>query len=605
MSQARLLAILQDLQSGNAGRALREAELLAASMPQDEAARALLATCLERAGQPDRARGLLEELVIQFPSTWQHWNNLGNLRRAQGEPDAAMAAYSRALALQPEATRVRANYGLLLLSRGDYAMAAAELRRAADARDAVESMKAWAAIATLASGDEARGISLLQEWRRWAGLSDEVRLELASALIQIAETDQAGEILAQQFEDPEVRAKAMARRAMLHERLNQLDDADIALRELESAMVQSSYGDDVYCEYHHAKGTLAMRRRSYVDARFHLDRAWQLSRTPVLRASVAFALARALDRMDACTEAMHWAAIAHAETAIQRGRMQRQPERLPTLMRPFSGWKRRRMEGAHADDPSPLFIVGFPRSGTTLLEQMLGAHSSFESIDERPLLLNAVVALERAGLRYPLDLAVAPEEVRVRLLRAYWASANAIRRHGTARRLVDKNPLNMLALPMLAFLFPDAQVILCRRDPRDVVLSCHFQAFSDPELAALAADLPALAQSWRDFHHQFWTQARELSLAVQVVDYESLIQEPESTLARLAAWLKVESVSPMLAFASHARQRGLISTPSYAQVAEPLRRDSIGRWRPYAHANEELWSKINSLLADGTIGRSQ
>ena len=605
MSQTQLLAILQDLQAGNVGRALREAELLAASMPQDEAARALLATCLERAGQPDRARGLLEELVIQFPSTWQHWNNLGNLRRAQGEPDAAMAAYSRALALQPHATRVRANYGLLLLSMGDYVKAAVELRHAAEARDAVESMKAWAAIATIASGEELRGFSILKDWRQWTGLSDEVRLELASALIQIGETDQASEILAQQFHDPEVRAKALARRVMLHERLNQLDDADIALRELETAMAQVRHAGDVQCEYHHAKGTLALRRHSYADARVHLERAWQLGRTSALRASVAFSLARVLDRLSACSEAMHWASAAHAERAIQRERMQRQPERLPMLMRPLSRWDRRRMDGEHLDDPSPVFIVGFPRSGTTLLEQMLGAHSSFESIDERPLLLNAILEFEREGFRYPQELAGAPEEVRTRLRRAYWASANAIRRHGTARRLVDKNPLNMLALPMLAFLFPDAHVILCRRDPRDVVLSCHFQAFSDPELAALAADLTALAQSWRDFHHQFWTQVRELSIAVQVVDYESLIEQTESTLARLAAWLNVESVSPMLAFACHARQRGLISTPSYAQVSEPLRRDSIGRWRPYAHADDELWSKINSLLADYTVGQSR
>ncbi len=147
---------------------------------------------------------------------------------------------------------------------------------------------------------------------------------------------------------------------------------------------------------------------------------------------------------------------------------------------------------------------------------------------------------------------------------------------------MDKNPLNMLALPMILRLFPLARVIICRRHPCDVVLSCYMQPFADPEVAEMSASPASLARAYAAFDAQFREQAALLGATPFELRYEDLVTHPQAALQGLGNCLGVLDTTAMAHFASSAQQRGYISTPSYAQVVESLRADSIGRWRRYA-----------------------
>ena len=603
MSQERVGRILGALQRGQAAQALAEARVLARDYPQDEAVLSLQATCAQQAGELVQADALLTTLVERFPNTWQHWNNLGNVARARGNAVRAREAYEHALTLHPGATRTRANLGVLLLSGNDFIAAAEALDIAARSAEAEPSMRIWAAVAHQALGDVAAVDALLSGWQQWPRGSEESLLELGWLLGERGEIDAALSMLVSISGDPEMAVRATARRVLLLERVNQLDAARQALTEL--PMDRHALGAEARLECLHARATMAMRERRQSDARRDLEHALAISEVRRGRAGLLFSLARVLDRLEDPDAALRILTEAHA--------LRPQPVRSPDT--PPRGWLTWLVEGkppvsitpesgsaAPTETPVrdvPVFVLGFPRSGTTLLEQMLSAHPALVSMDERPLILDSVRDMRAHGLTYPDALpALAPEVVDT--LRAnYWQAATRHARRDPSQRLVDKNPFNMLLLPMIFHLFPQARVIHCVRHPCDTILSCHFQAFGDPEVARMSASLPSLASFYAAAHRRFRTDADALGASVLVLRYEDLVQETDTALARIGSYLGFEQIEAMKDYVAHAVQRGFISTPSYAQVVEPLRPDSIGRWRRYESSLRPLLPVLRAAMTDG------
>ena len=147
---------------------------------------------------------------------------------------------------------------------------------------------------------------------------------------------------------------------------------------------------------------------------------------------------------------------------------------------------------APSADDSPVFIVGFPRSGTTMLEQMLDAHPRYVSMDERTLLQTLRRADGSQGLR--LSRATGPprrDADLAELRRCIGRKPHKVVELAPGQILVDKNPLNMLRLPMIRRLFPNARIILALRHPCDVLLSCYMQNFRSPAFMVLCSTLGA------------------------------------------------------------------------------------------------------------------
>ena len=188
--------------------------------------------------------------------------------------------------------------------------------------------------------------------------------------------------------------------------------------------------------------------------------------------------------------------------------------------------------GAPSVDESPIFIVAFPRSGTTLLELTLDAHPQLQSMDEQPFLQNALEDLVANGVRYPQQLgrldAQQLDSVRAR----YWERVARKVKLQPGQRLVDKNPLNLLRLPVIRRMFPNSRIILAVRHPCDVLMSCYMQHFRAPEFALLCNDLHTLAQGYRRSFDFWYEQAAILQPAAREVRYETFVA---TSRARCAA----------------------------------------------------------------------
>lgn len=227
-------------------------------------------------------------------------------------------------------------------------------------------------------------------------------------------------------------------------------------------------------------------------------------------------------------------------------------------------------------DERPVFVLGMPRSGTTLAEQILAAHPLVHGGGELTGIVRIVQTLpQETGLRWPQEAARVDTGWLQAAARRYLDDA-ARPAPPDARRLVDKQPYNFLHVGLIAMLFADARVVWCRRDPRDIALSIYSESFSP--LSNFATDLDdiafVIAEQERLMRH--WCAVSPVPILE--LDYETVVADTEAQVRRLVDFAGLPWDARCLAF--HASGRA-VQTLSRWQVRQPVHARSVGRWRNY------------------------
>ncbi|MCA1653779.1 MAG: sulfotransferase [Sphingomicrobium sp.] len=223
---------------------------------------------------------------------------------------------------------------------------------------------------------------------------------------------------------------------------------------------------------------------------------------------------------------------------------------------------------------SPAFIVGFPRSGTTLLDTFLMGHPDVRVLEEEPLL--------EAAKSVVGDLAQLPTIDAATIAHARDAYFHELDQRVDLRftgLVVDKMPFNMLGAGLIHRLFPDARIVFAQRHPCDVVLSGFMQSFRLNDGMASFLHLADAADLY-DAAMSLWMASREyIPLAVHDLVYEHLVEDPMRNLRAVIAFLGLPWDNELLDHQATAKRRGAIITPSYDQVTQPISRRAVGRWR--------------------------
>ena len=229
-----------------------------------------------------------------------------------------------------------------------------------------------------------------------------------------------------------------------------------------------------------------------------------------------------------------------------------------------------------------VFLLGYPRSGTTLIENVLASAPNVVALEERDTLTAADAALLSNDGTMPALNSLDPQLIS-QLRAAYWARAAELGGALDGKVLVDMNPFNGVKLPIIARLFPDARIVIMRRDPRDVVLSCFRINFTPGTAAWAFTDLTETALHY-DALMQLIDRCREnLPLAYHEVRYDQLVTAFEPTVRALADFIGLEWTDDFVRFDRTAQTRG-VRTASESQVRKGLYNGG-GQWRRYA---EEL-----------------
>jgi hypothetical protein len=235
----------------------------------------------------------------------------------------------------------------------------------------------------------------------------------------------------------------------------------------------------------------------------------------------------------------------------------------------------------------PIFIVGLPRSGTTLVEQIIASHPEAHGAGELTLIQDLTKKLSSAvGLPYPECVGGLSAQLAQSLGRDYIERLQALGRG--AKRVTDKALTHPSHLGVIALLFPDARIVACRRDLMDVGLSLYFQKFTVGTLE-FSYSLGGIGTYCRQFERLMRHWRGAVPLRIHEVDYEALVTDQEAVTRALIEHCGLSWDERCLAF--HETERP-ISTASFWQVRQPIYRDSVRRAERYAPYLEELRSEL-------------
>ena len=590
--EALLSLAQQDLAAGNLDAAQAKCLQVLGTHHHHPGALELLGTVLHSQGRYEDAVRVFNALTLMQPSVALHWQNLGSVLRQTKRYAPALAAFERALQLGSLTAGLLYNLGALQMDRLDYQAAYLALRDAAALAPADARLR-WTfaqCCYDMVRLDEA--LTALEGWQALEGRTPEIDVLIILLLVMMGASHRAEPQLQQLLADPPQQGRSALIVACIQERLHRLEDARATMQHLEHDAALASDPERLLMS-----AVLAERARQHEEAYRQLSLGLVNERERAHQHKLLYALARTCDALGRYEEAYAAAQRAHASQLtlieLQHGKMSLEDAHPWSLAahtcdpRDVATWAS--TAGPSAQD-SPIFVVGFPRSGTTLLEQVLDAHPLLQSMDEQAFLFQAIAEISaRDGPRYPNELGQLKTESLEDIRARYWERARERGRLAPGRRLVDKNPLNMLALPLIRRLFPEAPIVLTIRHPCDSLLSCFLQHFRAPGLALACRDLMTLASTWSRVLTYWYEQVGILHPRSHEVRYEDLTADLAAEVAKLTAFLQLPWHEAMLAPWERARAKGFINTPSYAQVLEPVSNRSVGRWKHYErHFTEAL-----------------
>jgi len=259
-------------------------------------------------------------------------------------------------------------------------------------------------------------------------------------------------------------------------------------------------------------------------------------------------------------------------------------EKWPTLKQPDN-------------EPSPIFLIGFPRSGTTLLDTILRSHPLIEVVEEQFMveqLINSLNQLPNGGLE---GLKEIKNEQIIKIRKTYFESLESqIQNKNNTKLYIDKLPLNIIHVGEIVRIFPNAKFIVSLRHPCDCVLSCFMQDFELNDAMANFLNLDDAAHLY-DAVMNLWTQYTSIfSINYHEVKYEKLIENFEPTVRSILNFLELSWDDSVLNYLITAKKRDRIATPSYYQVTKPIYSYAIGRWRRYRKQTSNIYPILESWI---------
>lgn len=541
----RILAAKQQHRQGNIAEAESVYLDVLNDYPENAEARHLVGVvCLQR-GQLAEAEQHLRHAIDLDNKQASFHSNLGNVLGAQNRTEEAYQCFKQALNLDPQNLTALSNVSTALLS----------MDRASEAKPFC-----------------LRILEIVPD-------DTNARLNLAAVFIEERDTHEAIRVLREALEIEPRDIGLLIQLASALELVNQLDEASEVINQAEEIKPGVARVSML-------AGLIARRQGQFDVAVKHLKAAIERGLSEKEEVEAFNQLGLTLDALGDAKEA--FAAFEQSNKAMTRyvgGQKANGTNYLREIAEIKSFFTRETSEALgeklETDDSfNPVFFVGFPRSGTTLLEQVLKAHPELVTTDERSPLSAVIREIRNTPGGYPHGLNnIAPEDL-IRLRQTFrefcWDNLDDLQ----GKQLVDKLPLNIVHLGLAKLLFPKAKILVALRDPRDACLSCFMQKFEINhamanflELETTGSTYEAVMGLWLQYRAGFedsWLEYR----------YENLVENFDETVSKILDFIGVGWHEDINDYRQAARQR-VITTPSYRDVTAPLNDRAMARWRRY------------------------
>ena len=249
----------------------------------------------------------------------------------------------------------------------------------------------------------------------------------------------------------------------------------------------------------------------------------------------------------------------------------------------------------HTDDSNLIFLVGFPRSGTTLLDTILRTHSNINVLEENPVLINLRNDFFKKNNNQLTSLLNISQKEKDLIRNQYYKE---VKKTINVKKnvLIDKLPLSIIEIGFIKCIFPNSKIVLALRHPCDTVLSCFSNSFTINEAMVNFLSLDNTINLYNTVFDLFEFYEKELQLNYFKIKYEDVVYDFETQITKLLNFLELKYENKIKDFYLTAQKREKIATPSYSQVINPLYTSSIGRWQNFKEIKDsrsklEKWIK--------------
>jgi tetratricopeptide (TPR) repeat protein len=558
------------LRMGRYAEAAEQCRLALSLKPEFYPALSNLGAALRGMNQYEEANEALDKAVRLAPDLADVWRQLAAVQQSLGRLDDAERSFQKLLSIQPSDEVVLCGYASLLRQQLRFDHALAVYNR-------VLSLNSANVDALIGKGGALREIHKYSAALKVVQSVVESDPNHVSALQNLALVYRD---LGRYDESIEVCERALKLETGLAETYNMLAGVRQEQGDITAAIRDSHAAIAADPNFAAAYGNLAnMKRYSPQDeeeVRWFRERLESGEVAPQSIYHLHFALGKILDDLGRYDEAFAEFQMANTlaggpcDAAVFRKRFDR-------LRDVFTPELFRSLDGLGSDSQRPVFVIGMPRSGTTLVEQILSCHADVCGAGELPYInIYSQYIAYRLGdtENYPACMERLPRQLADDVVAKYLAELDQF--STDARRVTDKMPINFEHLGLIAVLFPRARVIHCRRHPLDVCLSCYFANFAGR--ISYAYDFRNLGEFYRSYEQLMDHWREVLPIEMLEVDYTRLVDSPESTIRGLVEYCGLDWDPECLAF--HKSKRA-VRTASNVQVREPIHRRSIDRWKNY------------------------
>ena len=555
-----------------------------------------LANALREGDQPGRAVHHYEEAIILEPSLGDARYNLGQCYADMGRPQDAAEAFRQLIQISPDDIDAHLCLSKALADQGDRHGALAVLRDASENTSAGAPAQVKIGNAVFAQGNLAAAIQCFDRALAEAPGLPAALSGKAQALRELGDTAGARkyfrEALAAAPGPPEVHYQL----ADLLELSNRRDEA-------EEITAQGLALSPDHPGLNLVKARLERRAENLDGASERLIRTLDhVDGGSTLRAQIHIELGRLYDRLDEpdrayenFQEGNRVFSLSWPTQAADKARALDYVRRHMDMFTPdwCGSWTETPEQSA---EETPVFLMGFPRTGSTLLDQILGSHSSIQVLEEQGALYGVRTRLEEKDSNYPHCLAQLSEQDIAELRALYFEGVDAVITRKSGAVLIDKMPLHTVDVGLIHRLFPRSPIIFALRHPCDVCLSCVMQLFKMTTVNASFSTLEETA-AYYDEIMTLWSAYQELfSLNVHEFRYEDLVNDFESEVRRLLDFLGLQWEDAVLEYTRRAESEEHINTASYDQVTEKIYTRARYRWHRYREYLSPILPRLRPFI---------
>lgn len=580
-------------------RAARKAVAMAPAMP---GAWNNLGIILQEAGRLDEARQCLERVLELQPDNAEAHNNLANTLRRLMEFKSAERHWKRALDLRPDYPEALGNMVVLLTEQGNYRLAEEYGLRAIRLNPRLADAYVNLAALAAACNNHTAALELLDRVMSFAPDHPDGLAGRAQALRHLERNEEALAVARRAVAAAPERPELHNAVGSVLQALGRYDEAMAEFGQAAEAPGRSAEGGmlgrvRLLMEYGHTREAKAAAEtviarfpespaawNGYVDLKTFKRGDADIGRMEALldgdagdfhgqRMMLHFALGKAyLDAGDSDKAFEHLNAGNGLKRSVITYDSAANTKWMDSIATTFSGELMARFAGHGAASRRPIFVLGMPRSGTTLVEQILASHSMVKGAGE----LKFVHRVAAGNRDFPKQVPVLPPTRLEDMGQAYLAAIEPL--SDGHERVVDKMPSNFLYAGMIRLMLPEAQIIHCRRNPVDTCLSCYSKIFADEQ--SFTYDMGELGAYHRAYQRLMahWRELLPASHFLEV-DYESVVEDAEGQTRRMLDYLGLGWEDACLQFYRNDRP---VRTASVNQVRKPVYRSSAGRWRKHA-----------------------